>query len=716
MNKMLISATQASEVRVALVKEHTLYDLEIEHPGFEQKKANIYKARVSRIEPSLEAAFIDYGAERHGFLPFKEIARSYFKPELANEPFSRLGIRDALREGQEIMVQIDKEERGNKGAALTTFISLAGSYLVLMPNNPRVGGVSRRVEGKERDDLRDLLHNLNLPEGMGLIVRTAGVGKSLDELKWDLDSLMHRWHAIETVASEENHPAPFLIYQEGDAVMRAIRDCLRQDIIEILVDNPELYEKTKQYIEQVKPDFIDKVKLYQDKVPLFSFYQIEKQIETAYQRVVRLPSGGSISIDHTEALISIDVNSARSTGGSDIEETAFNTNLEAAEEIARQLRLRDIGGLIVIDFIDMSQVKHQREVSHRLQESLEHDRARVQVGHITRFGLLEMSRQRLRSHLGESAQVSCPRCDGKGTIRGIESLTSSILRIIEEEASKEDTAEVQIQLPIDLSTFMLNERRDVIVEISKRQEARITVLPNQHLETPKYIIKRIRANELPKNKELSYRLVEPPAIELPEKHEAPVRSIEKPAVSPAAEEFKKHSTETGILDNVKHFISNLFKKPEGTEEKIKTGSSSSTASTSTTAGSTTSQYKGRPPLRNTKRYRRSGPNDRKPPQRRGKERGPDRNQQNAGVRRNSNKKFFPPPSNTYPEMTGERVKDDTQFSSTAKQETENFAPPVMDNHLIPSHAASAPEPNRNPNFKTTGSESTSTQTSDSGKE
>ena len=736
MNKMLISATQADEVRVALIKGQTLYDLEIEHPGFEQKKANIYKARVSRIEPSLEAAFIDYGADRHGFLPFKEIARSFFKPELANEPFSRLGIKDALREGQEIMIQIDKEERGTKGAALTTFISLAGSYLVLMPNNPRVGGVSRRVEGKERDDLRDLLHNLNLPEGMGLIVRTAGVGKSLDELKWDLDSLMHRWRAIETV-STENQPAPFLIYQEGDAVMRAIRDCLRQDIVEILVDSPDLYEKTKQYIEQVKPDFIDKVKLYQDKVPLFSFYQVEKQIETAYQRVVRLPSGGSISIDPTEALVSIDVNSARSTGGSDIEETAFNTNLEAAEEIARQLRLRDMGGLIVIDFIDMSQIKHQREVSHRLQLSLEHDRARVQVGHITRFGLLEMSRQRLRTHLGESAQVPCPRCEGKGSIRGIESLASSILRVIEEEASKEDTAEIQIQVPLDLATFMLNERRDVIVEISKRQETRITVLPNQHLETPKYIVKRIRANELSKNKELSYKLVTPPEMILPEKHEVPIRSTEKPAVSPAAAEFKKQSTETGILDNVKHFISNLFKKPDGPEEKSKTRtkSASSTASTSTTTGFATSQSKGRPPMRNTKKYRRSGPNDRKPPQRRGRERGPIRNQQNTGVNRNtssttstsssgissssssvsSNKKFFPPPSNTYPEITGERVKDDAQFSGITKKEPENFSAPTTDNHHFTHEkesenfgssqpqfvAPKTPEPNGNVGFKDT---------------
>lgn len=553
MNRMLISAIQPDEVRVALVRNNVLYDLDIQNPGFEQKKANIYKGRVSRVEPSLEAAFIDYGADRHGFLPFKEVSRNYFSPEVSEESFSRLNIRDALYEGQEITVQIDKEERGNKGAALTTFISLAGSYLVLMPNNPRVGGISRRVEGTERDELRDLMHNLNLPEGMGLIVRTAGVGKSLEELKWDLDSLMRQWRAIEEVAGTRE--APFLIYQEGDTIMRAIRDYLRQDIEEILVDTPETFEKAKQYINQVKPDFIDKIHLYQNKIPLFSFHQIEKQIETAYQRIVHLPSGGSIVIDHTEALVSVDVNSAKSTGGSDIEETAFNTNVEASNEVARQLRLRDIGGLIVIDFIDMSHIKHQREVVQVLRKALELDRARVQVGNITRFGLLEMSRQRLRSVLGKQAQITCPRCDGQGTIRSIESLASSMVLMIEEEAVKDNTAEIHVQLPVDFATYMLNEKRDILTDITVRHKARIIILPNQHLATPQYKIKRVRSSETSKSNELSYNLVDAPDTVMPEKPIVQARTIEKPAIQTTV----VTENSTGLIANLKNFIDKIFK-------------------------------------------------------------------------------------------------------------------------------------------------------------
>jgi len=652
---MLISATQPDEVRVALVKDQLLYDLDIEHPGFEQKKANIYKGRVSRVEPSLEAAFVDYGADRHGFLPFKEVARSYFKPEVADESFSRLSIRDALREGQEITVQIDKEERGTKGAALTTFISLAGSYLVLMPNNPRVGGISRRVEGKERDDLRDLMRSLNLPEGMGLIVRTAGVGKSLEELKWDMDSLMRQWRAIEAVSSER--PAPFLIYQEGDTVMRAIRDYLRQDIKEILVDTPEIFEKSKQYIEQVKPDFIDRIKLYQNKIPLFSFYQIEKQIETAYQRVVHLPAGGSIVIDHTEALVSIDVNSAKATGGSDIEETAFNTNLEAAEEIARQLRLRDIGGLIVIDFIDMSHVKHQREVTQLLRKSLEYDRARVQIGHISRFGLLEMSRQRLRSVLGKAVQIPCPRCDGQGTIRSIESLASSVILMIEEEAVKDNTAEVQVQLPLDLATVMLNEKRDILAEITSRQKVRITVLPNQHLETPQYKIKRIRSNEATKSSELSYKSIEAPDTTMPEKQPIPTRTVEKPAVLSTL----GSPTDAGIIVGLKHFIGKIFKKDESTEKSKKI--EAKTESTKPTTSSKPAQpFKGRPHSRgNKRRSHHSGNMQRRPG-------GGDRGRYSSANRSTNKKPFGPPPINTYPEITAERIKDDNLFSPT-KEET-----------------------------------------------
>ena len=668
---MLISATQPDEVRVALVKDQLLYDLDIEHPGFEQKKANIYKGRVSRIEPSLEAAFVDYGADRHGFLPFKEVARSYFKPEVANESFSRLSIRDALREGQEITVQIDKEERGTKGAALTTFISLAGSYLVLMPNNPRVGGISRRVEGKERDDLRDLMRNLNLPEGMGLIVRTAGVGKNLDELKWDMDSLMRQWRAIEAVTSER--PAPFLIYQEGDTIMRAIRDYLRQDIKEILVDTPELFEKSKQYIEQVKPDFIDRIKLYQDKVPLFSFYQIEKQIETAYQRVVHLPSGGSIVIDHTEALVSIDVNSAKATGGSDIEETAFNTNLEAADEVARQLRLRDIGGLIVIDFIDMSHIKHQREVSQLLRKSLECDRARVQVGHITRFGLLEMSRQRLRSVLGKAVQVPCPRCDGQGTIRSIESLSSSVILMIEEEATKENTDEIQVQLPLDFATFMLNEKRDILTEITKRQKVRITDLPNQRLATPQYKIKRIRTNEATKTGELmSYKSIEVPDAEMPEKQVAPIRTTEKPAVGSTLE---TKTTEVGLFGGLKHFIGKIFKATEADESTAKneTKPINVTPSLSTTT-KRPQQFKGRPSSRGSfPKKRRDYHGERTQQQRRpGGSGGNNRYSSGSNPNRGGAKKTFgPPPSNIYPEITAERIEEENLFAP-AKEIPENF--------------------------------------------
>lgn len=630
MNRMLISATQRDEVRVALIKDRQLYDLDIEYPGFEQKKANIYKGRVSRIEPSLEAAFIDYGADRHGFLPFKEIARSYFKPDVVNESFSRLNIKDALREGQEITVQIDKEERGNKGAALTTFISLAGSYLVLMPNNPRVGGISRRVEGKDRDELRDLMRNLNLPEGMGLIVRTAGVGKSLEELKWDMDSLMRQWHAIEAVSSER--PAPFLISQEGDTVMRAIRDYLRQEIKEIIVDTPELFEKAKQYIEQVKPDFIDRIKLYQNKIPLFSFYQIEKQIETAYQRIVHLPSGGSIVIDHTEALVSIDVNSAKATGGSDIEDTAFHTNLEAADEIARQLRLRDIGGLIVIDFIDMSHIKHQREVSQLLRKSLECDRARVQVGHITRFGLLEMSRQRLRSVLGKAIQVPCPRCDGQGTIRSIESLASSVVLMIEEEATKDNTAEIQVQLPLDFATFILNEKRDILTEITERQKVKITVLPNHHLDTPQYKIKRIRTGEMTKNNEPSYKLMETPDTEMPEKQAIPVRTVEKPAIQST---LKTKETEDNLLVGIKHFIDKIFKKTEETK----------------TAPVKPQQFKERPSTRsNSSTKRRDYHGERTQPRRRSIS---TRSRYNSPSSNSSNRSD----NKIYPEITAQHAKE-----------------------------------------------------------
>ncbi|MGA7981678.1 MAG: Rne/Rng family ribonuclease, partial [Chromatiaceae bacterium] len=449
MKRMLINATQPEELRVAIVDGQKLFNLDIESPGREQKKANIYKGVITRVEPSLEAAFVDYGAERHGFLPLKEMARSYFDPE-AVKPGARINIKEAIKDGQEVVVQVDKEERGNKGAALTTFISLAGRYLVLMPNNPRAGGVSRRIEGQDRAELRDAMSQLKIPDDMGLIVRTAGVGKSVEELQWDLDYLIQLWSAIEQSGAERR--PPFLIYQESDVIIRSIRDYLRADIGEIVVDDRKMYEKAQEFVRQVMPGNLKKLRLYEDEVPLFTRYQIESQIESAFQRIVQLPAGGSIVIDHSEALTSIDINSARATKGADIEETALNTNLEAADEIARQLRLRDLGGLFVIDFIDMTPARNQREVENRLREALKQDRARVQVGRISRFGLLEMSRQRLRPSLGESSQLVCPRCRGQGTIRGVESLALSILRIIEEEAMKENTQRILAQLPLSVAT------------------------------------------------------------------------------------------------------------------------------------------------------------------------------------------------------------------------------------------------------------------------
>ncbi|MFU2059847.1 ribonuclease E [Avibacterium volantium] len=500
MKRMLINATQKEELRVALVDGQRLFDLDIESPGHEQKKANIYKGRITRVEPSLEAAFVDYGAERHGFLPLKEIAREYFPADYVYQ--GRPNIRDILHEGQEVIVQVNKEERGNKGAALTTFVSLAGSYLVIMPNNPRAGGISRRIEGEERLELKEALSSLDVPEGVGLIVRTAGVGKSPEELQWDLKVLLHHWEAIKQAS--ESRPAPFLIHQESDVIVRAIRDYLRRDIGEILIDNQKVYEKAKAHIKLVRPDFINRVKLYQGEVPLFSHYQIESQIESAFQREVRLPSGGSIVIDVTEALTAIDINSARSTRGGDIEETALNTNLEAADEIARQLRLRDLGGLIVIDFIDMTPIRHQREVENRMRDAVRQDRARIQISRISRFGLLEMSRQRLSPSLGESSHHVCPRCQGTGKIRDNESLSLSILRLLEEEAIKENTKQVHTIVPVQIASYLLNEKRKAISSIERRHNVDIVVAPNEAMETPHFSVFRVREGE--DVHELSYNL------------------------------------------------------------------------------------------------------------------------------------------------------------------------------------------------------------------
>ncbi|NYA27721.1 ribonuclease E [Haemophilus haemolyticus] len=500
MKRMLINATQKEELRVALVDGQRLFDLDIESPGHEQKKANIYKGKITRVEPSLEAAFVDYGAERHGFLPLKEIAREYFPNDYVFQ--GRPNIRDILSEGQEVIVQVNKEERGNKGAALTTFVSLAGSYLVIMPNNPRAGGISRRIEGDERTELKEALSSLDVPEGVGLIVRTAGVGKSPEELQWDLKVLLHHWEAIKQAS--QSRPAPFLIHQESDVIVRAIRDYLRRDIGEILIDSPKVFEKAKEHIKLVRPDFINRVKLYQGEVPLFSHYQIESQIESAFQREVRLPSGGSIVIDVTEALTAIDINSARSTRGGDIEETALNTNLEAADEIARQLRLRDLGGLVVIDFIDMTPVRHQREVENRMRDAVRPDRARIQISRISRFGLLEMSRQRLSPSLGESSHHICPRCQGTGKVRDNESLSLSILRLIEEEALKENTKQVHTIVPVQIASYLLNEKRKAISNIEKRHNVDIIVAPNEAMETPHFSVFRLRDGE--EVNELSYNL------------------------------------------------------------------------------------------------------------------------------------------------------------------------------------------------------------------
>ena len=488
MKRMLINASHAEETRVALVDGQRLYDFDLEHHSRVQKKANIYKGRVTRVEPSLEAAFVDFGADRHGFLPLKEIAREYFHRQPRD--VGRVTIRDAIQEGQEIILQVEKEERGNKGAALSTFISLAGRYLVLMPNNPRAGGISRRIEGEEREELKEALNSITIPNDMGVIVRTAGLGRSPEELQWDLDYLLTLWKSISQAA--EQSPAPFLIYQESNVIIRAIRDYLRDDIDEVLIDSEAAYNQAIDFVRQVMPHFQNKIKLYRDTVPLFNRYQIESQIETAYQREVKLPSGGSIVIDPTEALVSIDINSSRSTKGGDIEETALNTNLEAAEEIARQLRLRDIGGLIVIDFIDMTPPKHQRMVEDKLRDALAMDRARVQVGRISRFGLLELSRQRLRPSLEETTGLVCPRCNGTGVIRDVRSLALSIMRVIEEEVLKDRSAEIHAQVPVTVATFLLNEKRAAISALEARSGVRIIILPNPHLETPHYDVSRLR--------------------------------------------------------------------------------------------------------------------------------------------------------------------------------------------------------------------------------
>jgi ribonuclease E len=585
MPKMLMNGAVSGdgsheEFRVAILQGTQLQHLFIDRPDQEQKKSNIYKAKISRVEPSLEAVFVDYGAERHGFLPFKEISELYQKPGAS--------MRDRLSEGQELMVQVDKEERGNKGAALTTFVSLAGSYLVLMPNNPEAGGISRRIEGEERQELREVIASLNLPEGMGIIVRTAGVGKSQEELRWDLSILLKHWEAIQEAYNSKQ--APFLIHQESNIIVRVIRDYLREDTDEILVDNQDVFTKVQQHVQQVRPDFVNRVKLYQSTVPLFSRFQIESQIEAALHNEVRLRSGGAIVIDRTEALVSIDINSSRSTRGGDIEETALHTNLEAADEIARQLRLRDIGGLIVIDFIDMGSNRNQREVEERLRVALEVDRARVQIGRISRFGLLEMSRQRLRNSLGEATQQTCPRCQGHGSIRAVPSVALSLLRLIEEEAMKDNTAEVHAIVPVSIGAFLLNEKRSQVVNLEERHKVRVLIIPSEQMDSPHYKIDRIRTGDTSHKDAKSYEMASaaepqhtasnhhssPERKERRTQHEEPaVKSISITEPHPTASKTKE---DHGFLNRI---IKTIFGKAEDEKPTAQTKTEISSPSTST---------------------------------------------------------------------------------------------------------------------------------------
>src|SRR5579864_7329984 len=530
MKRMLVNATQAEELRVAMVDGQRLYDLSIEIPSREQKKANIYKARISRLEPSLEAAFVDYGSQRHGFLPLKEISRDYFRAP--PQSGGRLNIRELLNEGQELLVQVEKEERGTKGAALTTFISLAGRFLVLMPNNPRAGGVSRRIEGEDRDQMREVMNQLVVPEGMGAIVRTAGVGRSAAELQWDLDNLRSQWEQI--AAASQDRPAPFLVFRESDAVTRAMRDYLSDDIGEVLVDDSSAFQKAQEYMQRFMPaDAQRRLKLYSDDIPLFTRFQIESQIESAYAHKVQLPSGGSIVIDYSEALVSIDINSARATRGSDIETTATNTNLEAADEIARQLRIRDIGGLIVIDFIDMESSKNQRDVEDRLRDAMKMDRARIQIGRLSRFGLLEMSRQRLRPSLGDTSHIVCPRCVGIGSIRSVESMALAVLRLIGEELRKDRTSRVIAQVPVAVATYLINEKREWLRTLEDKSSAELIIVPNENIQTPEYSIKRVRDDEaeLAENKQPTYLMPTAPAVAEPGAAQDRKPQQEAPAVA-----------------------------------------------------------------------------------------------------------------------------------------------------------------------------------------
>ncbi|HEY8095160.1 MAG TPA: Rne/Rng family ribonuclease, partial [Methylobacter sp.] len=713
MKRMLINATQPEELRVALVDGQKLYDFDIEVPSKEQKKSNIYKGIITHVEPSLEAAFVNYGAEKHGFLPFKEISPLYRNPQDGVENDGRRpAIKDLVKEGQEIVVQIEKEERGNKGAALTTYISLAGTYLVLMPNNPKAGGISRRIEGETRSDLREVMEVLEIPESMGLIVRTAGCGKNAEELQWDLNYLLQLWEAIER--SAEEHTAPFLVFQESNVIIRALRDHLRGNIDEILIDNEDSFKLVQNFLKQVMPHFLPKAKLYQDAVPLFNRYQIESQIEVAYGREVSLPSGGSLVIDHTEALTSIDINSARATKGSDIEETALNTNLEAADEIARQLRLRDLGGLFVIDFIDMMSNKNQKTVENQLRDALKIDRARIQTSRISRFGLLEMSRQRMRPSLGDSTQLPCPRCKGQGTIRNVESVALSVLRILEEEAMKKGTEKVIAHLPIECATFLLNEKRSAIEHIEHRLKVGIVILPSKHLETPAYDIERIKEKESGDSK-ASYLQIKAEDITIPEFAQQVKPSATKAAVkeflheSPAPVQNKSESA--SLIQRFWHKLVGSSTEAKAKAPVIQTAERTKPAADESQANRSKGARQGQERGRNRGRGRGQG-RDQKPEQVQASEQGqapkqkpeqgqeaPRQNRPPRGQGRNVKRNLDP---TNAPIARTEQVKSEVAAVSEAISAAPELASPAI-NGDQPKRNNARRGPNRrrprNPNYK-----------------
>ncbi len=713
MKRILVNATQQEELRVAMVDGQKLYDLDIEVPSQEQKKANIYKGIITRVEPSLEAAFVNYGVERHGFLPFKEISKLYFKKEHSTPAGERPPIKDLIEEGQQLIVQVEREERGNKGAALTTFISLAGRYLVLMPNNPRAGGVSRRIEGEDRNQVREAISKVNIPHGMGAIVRTAGVGRTSDELGWDIAYLEKVWKAIEHAAEQKQEP--FLIYQESNAMIRALRDHFRDDINEIIIDDKKVYQDAYHFLEQVMPNDLRKLKHYDDHVPLFNRYQIEAQIESAFQREVSLPSGGAIVIDHTEALLSIDINSARATKGSDIEQTALQTNLEAADEIARQLRLRDLGGLIVVDFIDMLSNKNQREVENRLKAAVEVDRARIQIGRISRFGLLEMSRQRLRPSLGESSEIVCPRCTGHGTIRTSESLALAILRLLEEEAMKDKTGKVIARVPVEVGTFLLNEKRLSLQEIEHRHKIDLIVVPQSNMETPHFEVQRVRTDDKETQGKTSYELSTQQEEDL-EITTTTRRNVEKPAVStismdtpapavaPQAEsKAQDKTTSRGI---VARLIGWLF--DDTTEEESKQ---------QTRRASTRNQGSGRNNNRSRNNNRRRNPGQRNQGRRANRnidknETQRDESRSEGGKKRHDNRSNNPRSRNSG-RQRGQRQKNPSaeqnvdQGKQSASQSPDSSPPP---------QGSSAPSGNSNPRpSRETDKKVSDSQPADAGK-